>query len=45
MLRFSKKKIAKEEFYGEKRPLKIQDVDVNNIVIAKLVETRTICIG
>ena len=42
MLRLSKRKVAKEEFYGEKRSLKIWGIDVNNIVILKLVETRKI---
>ena len=44
MLRFSKRKVAKEEFYGEKRSLKIWDIDVNNTVILKLVEIGKICI-
>ena len=40
-LRFGKKKAAKEELYGTKKPIKIQDVDVDNIVISNLVK-RTI---
>ena len=42
MLRFSKTKLPKEEFYDEKRQLKIWRVNVNNMVISKLVETKTI---
>ena len=40
MLRFGKIKVAKEEFYGAQKPLKISDVNVDNIVISKLVETK-----
>ena len=42
MLRFSKTKLPKEEFYDEKRQLKIWRVNVNSMVISKLVETKTI---
>ena len=35
MLRFSKAKVAKEHFYGAKKPIKIRDVNVDNIVISK----------
>ena len=38
-----KTKAAKEEFYGAKKPIKIWDVDVDNIVISNLVK-RTILI-
>ena len=31
-------KVAKEEFYGAKKPIKIWDVNVDNIVISKLVD-------
>ena len=31
------RKLAKEEFYGGKNPMKLSNVDVNNIVISKLV--------
>ena len=37
MLRFNKKKEAKEEF---KKPIKIWDVNVDNIIISKLLETQ-----
>ena len=40
MLRFGKTKVAKEEFYGAKKPIKIWDVNVDNIVISKLIETK-----
>ena len=35
------REIAKEEFYAAKKPMKIWDVNVDNIVISKLVETKT----
>ena len=40
MLRFGKIKAAKEEFYGANKPIKILDVDVDNIVISKVFETK-----
>ena len=40
ILRFGKTKVAKEEFYGAKKPIKIGDVDVDNIIISKLIETE-----
>ena len=40
MLRFGKTKVAKEEFYGTKKPLEIWDVNVDNTVISKLIETK-----
>ena len=39
MLKFGKTKVEKEEFYGAKKPRKIWDVSVDNLVISKLVET------
>ena len=40
MLRFGGTKVAKEEIYGAKTPIKIWAVvNVNNIVISELVET------
>ena len=39
-LRFGKAKVAKAGFCGVKRPIKIWNVDVNNIVISKLIETK-----
>ena len=38
MLRFGETKIAKEMFYAAKKPIKIWDVNVDNIVILKLVK-------
>ena len=39
MLRFNKTKVAKQEFHGAKKT-KICDVDVDNIVITKLIDIR-----
>ena len=41
MVKFGKIKIAKGKFYAAKRPIKIWDVNVNNIVISKLAKTKT----
>ena len=41
MVRFGGKEIAKEIFYAAKRPVKICDVNVDNIVISKSVKTKT----
>ena len=35
MLRFSKAKVAKEHFYGAKKPIQIWVVNVDNIDISK----------
>ena len=40
MLRFGETKIAKEKFYAAKKPINIWDVNVDNIVISKLVKTK-----
>ena len=40
-MKFGKTEIAKEKFYAAKRPIKIWDVNVDNIVISKLVKTKT----
>ena len=40
MVRFREKEIAKEKFYTAKRPIKICDVNVDNIVTSKLVKTK-----
>ena len=48
MLRSGEIKLAKENFYAAKKPIKISDVNVDNIVISKLVKTETNskhCIG
>ena len=34
-----------EQFYGREKPIKIWDVDVNNIFVSKLVKTRLILLG
>ena len=41
MLRFGKKKAIKKTYYAAKNPIKIWDVNVDNIVISKLIETKT----
>ena len=41
MLRFGETKIAKEKIYDAKTPIKIWNVNVDNIVISKLVKIKT----
>ena len=41
MVRFGEKEIAKEKFYAANRPINICDVYVDNIVISKLLKTKT----
>ena len=41
MVRFGEREIAKEKFYAAKKTTKFWDVHVDNIVISKLVETKT----
>ena len=41
MARFAEKEIRKEKFYAAEKPIKIWDVNVDNIVVSKLVETKT----
>ena len=41
MVRFTEKEIAKEKFYAAKNPIKIWSVNVDNIVVLKLFETKT----
>ena len=38
-MRFGDREIAKEKFYAAKKPINICDVNVDNIVISKLVKT------
>ena len=38
--RFCETKVAKKEFYGAKKQIKIGDVDANNVVISKLSEMK-----
>ena len=41
MLRFGDTKIVKEMFHAAKTPIKVWDVNVDNIVISKLVKRET----
>ena len=41
MLRFGETKVTKQKFYAAKKLIKIWDVNVDNIVISKLIETKT----
>ena len=40
-MRFGEKEIAKEKFYGAKTTIKMWDVNVDNIVFSKVIETKT----
>ena len=39
-MRFGETEIAKEEFYAAKKPVNIWDVNIDNIVISKLIKTK-----
>ena len=41
MFRFDLTKLAKEKFYDTKNSIKIWDVDVSNIVVSRLIKTKT----
>ena len=41
MLRFGETKLTKQTFYTVKKPIKIWDVNVENIDISKLARTKT----
>ena len=41
MVKFGEREIAKENFCNAKKPIKVSDVNVDNIVISKLVKTKT----
>ena len=41
MVRFGEKEILKEKFYAVKKPIKIWDVNVDNIIISKLLQAKT----
>ena len=41
MFRFGEKEIVKGKLYTGKKPTKIWDVNVDNTVVSKLVETKT----
>ena len=42
-MRFAEREIVKERYYPAKKPIKIWDVNVDNIVITKLVKAKTSC--
>ena len=41
MMRFDRKKVAREKFYGAKQPMNIWDVNVANTVVSKFIETKS----
>ena len=41
MLRFGETKVVKEKFYAAEKPINIWDAYIGNIVISKLIETKT----
>ena len=41
MLRFSETKVTKEKFYAAQNPINICDVNIDNIDISRLIETKT----
>ena len=41
MLRFDQTKIATKKIYDAKNPINIWDVNHNNIVVSKLIKTKT----
>ena len=41
MLKFENAEIAKEMFYAPKNPMKISDVNVDNVVISTFVKPKT----
>ena len=41
ILRFGQTKIAKENFYAAKKPINIWDTNIDNIIISKLIKTKT----
>ena len=41
MIKFVKTEIAKENLYAAKNQMKIWDVNIDNILISKLVSTKT----
>ena len=42
LLEYGQIKVAKEDFYDAKKPMKIWDVNLDNMVILKLLETKNI---
>ena len=43
MMRFGERERVKEKFFAAKKPIKIWDANADNIVISKLVKTKTNC--
>ena len=41
MLRFDETKVAKEKFNAAKKPINIWDVNIDDILISKSIETKT----
>ena len=41
MLSFGESKLAKEKIYAVKKPINIWDVNVHDIIISRLIETKT----
>ena len=40
MLKFGQTKVAKEKFYGADKPIKIWDVNVDNVVVSNVIEIK-----
>ena len=40
-MRFGETKVKEEKFYAAKTPTKIWDVNIDNIAVSKLIETKT----
>ena len=41
MVRLGEKEIAKEKFHAAKKPIRIENVNVDNIATSKLIKTKT----
>ena len=41
MMKFGERKITKEKLYAANKPITIWDINVDNIVISKLIKTKT----
>ena len=39
-MRFGETKVTEEKFYAVKKPIKVLDVNVDNILISKLIKTK-----
>ena len=40
-MKFGEEEIGKEKFHVSKKPIKIWDVNVDNVIMSKLVKTKT----